>query len=617
MNNISTIQYSMENNTKGKGIAAFRFGAAARVPLPTTSTQRVGDYKVFGWGKDNLYPNQLVNLYLESPLHGGIINGKVHFITAGGMKYEGENIALWTQIYNNYESEYNLDDIASELCRDGEIFNAFAVLCRKRLGTNSYTIEHINFEELRLVEKEDKDEPTRWAHCVDWSDSKLARNATIYDEFIKGEEQPVFIYVWTAHSKTPKERLTYGGKLVATPYPNPPYNSGIRAIMTDVSIQQFDYNEIANNFAGGTHLHFSDGIPDDDDKKAFERDIEDKTQGPENAGFTLVTYSDGDSRKPVTITSLMGNNQPDRYINKSKRVEDSILQAHSVTSGLLFGIKTAGQLGGSEELDIAYAIMKANYFSSKKRLLADFFKALFRDIYNLVGEIDFNEFSIEFSPAAVAQPTPQPTEAPTEQFVNEGNDGDIVSMFASVGRPKEHYKVIEGMPVYNPDDNERTEAERMSAYQFADLPEMAVRVLALIKEKNDYGAILQALELDQAELSEIYELIIEEGLFDPEANEITEAGERVTTPNIEVLYSYELREGVSGPDILPDGRTRPFCEQLINLNRLYTREEINTISERADRNVWLFKGGWYHDPNTNTNLPFCRHTWVQNVVQAI
>jgi len=46
------------------------------------------------------------------------------------------------------------------------------------------------------------------------------------------------------------------------------------------------------------------------------------------------------------------------------------------------------------------------------------------------------------------------------------------------------------------------------------------------------------------------------------------------------------------------------------MNKLYTLEEINQISTAIDRNVFLYRGGWYHNPETEVNTPSCRHEWV-------
>jgi len=79
----------------------------------------------------------------------------------------------------------------------------------------------------------------------------------------------------------------------------------------------------------------------------------------------------------------------------------------------------------------------------------------------------------------------------------------------------------------------------------------------------------------------------------------------------EILYSYEERENL--PPLI--GEHRDFCQELINLDRLYTRSEIDQISEIENRDVWKTRGGCYHNPNTDNTTRYCRHIWVQNVVK--
>ena len=61
-------------------------------------------------------------------------------------------------------------------------------------------------------------------------------------------------------------------------------------------------------------------------------------------------------------------------------------------------------------------------------------------------------------------------------------------------------------------------------------------------------------------------------------------------PQQEIKYRY------SGPD---DKLTRPFCEHLLRLDKGYTREQIDGMSNGQLPNVWLTGGGWN-----------CRHSFV-------
>lgn len=73
---------------------------------------------------------------------------------------------------------------------------------------------------------------------------------------------------------------------------------------------------------------------------------------------------------------------------------------------------------------------------------------------------------------------------------------------------------------------------------------------------------------------------------------------------ISVKYSYEWNEDVPyNEKDTPEHPSRPFCKKMMELNRLYTRFEIEQISERLGYSVWDRKGG-----------DDCRHRWVSQVV---
>ena len=86
----------------------------------------------------------------------------------------------------------------------------------------------------------------------------------------------------------------------------------------------------------------------------------------------------------------------------------------------------------------------------------------------------------------------------------------------------------------------------------------------------------------------------------------------VQTTDMFIAYSYELDP--LAPPLSPGGESREFCKELIALNRFYERSDIELISAEVDRNVWLNRGGFYHNPQTGETTPYCRHIWMSHVV---
>lgn len=77
-----------------------------------------------------------------------------------------------------------------------------------------------------------------------------------------------------------------------------------------------------------------------------------------------------------------------------------------------------------------------------------------------------------------------------------------------------------------------------------------------------------------------------------------------------IRYSYEWKPGFSDDDL---ATSRPFCKKMIQLSRtrIWSRAQIEQISERLGYSVFDRKGGWYG------NSPECRHRWVSQIVKKI
>lgn len=73
---------------------------------------------------------------------------------------------------------------------------------------------------------------------------------------------------------------------------------------------------------------------------------------------------------------------------------------------------------------------------------------------------------------------------------------------------------------------------------------------------------------------------------------------------ISVKYSYKWNEDIPDDEKdTPEHPSRPFCKKMMELNRLYSRFDIELISERLGYSVFDRKGG-----------DSCRHRWVSEIV---
>jgi hypothetical protein len=82
-------------------------------------------------------------------------------------------------------------------------------------------------------------------------------------------------------------------------------------------------------------------------------------------------------------------------------------------------------------------------------------------------------------------------------------------------------------------------------------------------------------------------------------------------PEILVRYSYEVKPGV-GPKIIPG--TRPFCREMLAKPRLFSRVQIENISQQLGYSLWDRKGGFWNRGKGKGISAECRHMWKTNIV---
>jgi len=97
-------------------------------------------------------------------------------------------------------------------------------------------------------------------------------------------------------------------------------------------------------------------------------------------------------------------------------------------------------------------------------------------------------------------------------------------------------------------------------------------------------------------------------------DQIAKEGAKPTDePVLEVRYKYSWAAGFSNKD---KRTSREFCKVMLDLadqGKVYTRDDIDGISNIMGYSVWNRRGGWYHTAS-GVNRPQCRHVWEQQLV---
>jgi hypothetical protein len=139
-------------------------------------------------------------------------------------------------------------------------------------------------------------------------------------------------------------------------YPLPDYCAALKVIELDTEIDNFHVNNIKNGLAPSLAITtFMNGS--EDQIQAVRAQLQGNYGGSSNAGSLIYMDVDSPENAPV-ITPIAQNGADSYYENVNDMTTQKILTAHRITSPMILGIKTEGQLGGRQEVLDAYLLLQ-------------------------------------------------------------------------------------------------------------------------------------------------------------------------------------------------------------------------------------------------------------------
>jgi predicted small secreted protein len=557
------------------------------------------------WGKKNDYPFFLVELYNGSAYHQGIIKNKTHYIAGGGLQIVS---GMVQPFIDNKWSDFDMNEIAERMAFDQELFGGMAVKGTwNKEQTKVVMWEHIPIDMIRAS----VDERTYYI-SDDWTalnQSPEKTNLRILPAYDKDNRTGSFIlYYKEPHLKGRKELGVY---------PKPSYYGGITAIQTDVDISKFHMYELQNGFKSGTLINFPSGYPETTEElNRLKENVKGRSQSVEDAGEIILTFSNGKDEAPEVL-SLNGNNLDQRYLATEKSVQQNILVAHAITSPQLFGVRQEGSFNSAESMDL-FNIFKATYVNTKQKRL-EWMLNLMVKLGGYIGEVKL----VDVEPFPKPQPTPAPAPTPIVQSCHNNQfSDDEIKVFEQFGESNDKFIVLHSEPIAWDTPSEQVFSRSQQLFDkvgeiSATLTGADKDVLKLLSDGESSEAIAKALNTSVEDVAKRIATLRELEIL-TKGGEVNTLGKSVIEnldipiSRFEVRYTYRTRPNV--PD--PITQSRAFCVKLIELNRSYSRQDIDNISVRVDRDVWKYRGGWYTNPDTQVTTPFCRHEWIQQLVIA-
>ena len=601
------------------------------IQLEAYQTPKITENKSKGiiyFGEDNIFPEKLVDLYNESPTHNAIINGKVGYIVGDGLTFEGEDTSKTIaarQWLNRANDSETWTELIKKVATDYELNNGFCIEVLRTSEGNKYY--HVDFSRIRVSTEGGLIYSENWAKDGKRNFRPTTEIVPKYSPF--RDDKRSFIYYCEYRPNMDH-------------YPLPVYMGSLAAIETDVEINNYWVNEIKNGFSGGNLLTFNNGVPQNPEKqKDIERRFKNKYTGSENAGQLVINFAANKEHEP-TLLALSGNDLPARYEQLAKTVQQNIFIGHRITSPMLFGVKTEGQLGGRGEIATSYEIFKKTYVSERQQTLLRVINRRMIDDIGF-GGVTINQFEpveqvLELSEQTIvanlrpeeireliSRQTGMELKSNFQKFSEEDIELELVKRFEKVGASKDNFEEVLTLDIDFAANGEPMEFAN-------DLKELDVKILKLVESnpKMSMGEISKALGVSILEVNKRVGLlqsanrIVKDGLnwslLQAGKNVLKILNLPVTKEKLQIRYKYTLRDDAPP---LKGGKSRTFCRAMMSIDKLWTRQEIDFIRNDMKSSgfapqvtdVWLARGGWYRKPNTDISIPFCRHIWKQVIVR--
>ena len=298
------------------------------------------------FGEYNSFPNDLIELYNNSSIHNTCVNAIVDGIIGEGLTAEPEFI---TDKANTSGESWN--DIFRKVAKDYKLYGGYAIeVIWSKSRTKIAEVYHIDFSWLRAKEKNYRGQIPGYYVSDEWSEQYRYGQAPIDDM----PYLPVFNP--EKNMEEPKQVLVYNPYRPGQKYyPLPDYVGALRVIDLDTEVDNFHINNITNGMAPSLMVTTFTNA-NEEEREAIERMLQLQYAGTNNAGNLMYIDVDSPENAPK-VEPIPINGADGYYTTINDMVTQKILTAHRITSPMILGIKTPGQLGGRDEVTDAYLLL--------------------------------------------------------------------------------------------------------------------------------------------------------------------------------------------------------------------------------------------------------------------
>lgn len=370
----------MENNIQAINLSAYQ---------PIEAVEKENRAGWIDYGFNNLFPQHLITLYYNSPIHNALTNSIAYMI-------EGQGTGT---ILDNA-----LQGIAFDLKLQGSF-------CAEVIWSLDFTrvvqINHLPFENCRLAYDKDEDDITGIWYSKDWANTRSK----------KGKPEFIPAFNPSIAQEQPRQVIYAHGMMAGSSYyAKPDYFGALNYVELSYQMGLYHVNNILNGLFPSFIINFLNGIPQKEERESIRREWETRLSGASNAGKFLMTFNEDSTRAPQ-IESFPLSDADKQYQFLSEETAKQIMVGHRVVSPLIHGIREANGFGSNkDEMLVGLEIFNNQVIKPYQRIIERVFTPI-------LGEINI-EMNSPFNEVVVVQPTVQTAELKKKVVAAENDFSD-------------------------------------------------------------------------------------------------------------------------------------------------------------------------------------------------
>jgi hypothetical protein len=510
------------------------------------------------YGQDNNYFQYLIDRYQGSTTNNAIINGMSKMIYGKGL--DATDSSRKPDQYAQMKSLVSKDCLKS------------AVMDRKMLGMAALQVTydkglvkkvtHFPMQTLRAEKCNEDGEVEAWYYHPDWAK-------------MKPSDQPKRIPAFGFGDKKGNELFIVSSYVTGSYYYSPvDYQGALPYAVLEEEIADYLINDTINGFSGTKVVNFNNGVPDKEKQQQVKSDVLNKLTG--SRGEKVIVAFNNNAESKTTIDDIPLNDAPAHYQYLSDESFRKLIVGHRVTSPMLLGVRDGNSGLGNNADEIKTATLLFDNLTIKT--YQEEFTDAIEDILAL-NNISLNLYFKTIQPLEFTDTTGMDAETKEEET------GVKMSVHCSAESKEGDNEIAQALIDLGEDE---------------DLENWEL----ISSEEVDY----EAEELEDQEpslLSKIWNFV---SVGSARPNAKSKQDKTIDGVPYKVRYRYSpLQAGKN---------SREFCKKMVQFDKLYRKEDIIAMGNRAVNagwgangadtySIWKYKGGGS-----------CHHKWLRQTFKG-